>query len=258
MMFKKENPRDEIIGCITDGYFEMEMEAYNEIEQVIKSELDDVVYVQNEDFIRDWIRDNISIEYPYDHFLNQDVYLDIIVDSGDANYEFVLNNLFNFYRNDDEPIGGNAESSLLWLMRQQGYTNEVITEFVVNWNSQGSRFLESIKEESQNTSSWMNTLAFFVRVTLCDALDLHEKLQSPEGKQGFIIIDNNATCGLYDPWQGAGGLLQIQLERDVELPLKLIDSALPDGCRGYSVTAIYGADGSLWSDYSIRIAEQAA
>ena len=48
-------------------------------------------------------------------------------------------------------------------------------------------------------------------------------------------------------------MLEIELERDVELPIKYIDSALPDGSRGYSAESVYGVSSSLWSDRAVKI-----
>lgn len=55
-----------------------------------------------------------------------------------------------------------------------------------------------------------------------------------------IVLGSNSMCGLYDPWNGAGSLLNIALDKEVILPYKYIDSALPDGGRGYGVANVYG------------------
>jgi len=116
----------------------------------------------------------------------------------------------------------------------------------------------------------MNSLTFFVKLTLEEALDLHELLNntSPNehGREQLhdettslpceIILDKGTSCGLYDPWNGAGSALDIVLEKDVVLPIKYIDSTMPDGCRGYSVENIYGMLRSFWSDGGLKIGIQ--
>jgi hypothetical protein len=110
----------------------------------------------------------------------------------------------------------------------------------------------------------MNSLAFFVKLPLRDALDLHEIISnaSPnesdcaDPKPNEITLNKDIPCGLYDTWNGAGSVLEIQLEKDVVLPVKYIDSALPDGCRGYSISSIYGMLGSFWSDGGLTINAQ--
>ena len=43
-------------------------------------------------------------------------------------------------------------------------------------------------------------------------------------------------------------LLDIQLEKDVRIPIRFIRSALPDGGDGYSIDSVYGMCGSAWRD----------
>ena len=69
---------------------------------------------------------------------------------------------------------------------------------------------------------------------------------------GMIIISKRAETGLYDPWNGGGSLLEIQLEKDVELPIKFIRSALPDGADGYSISSAYGLCGSAWRNDMVK------
>ena len=52
---------------------------------------------------------------------------------------------------------------------------------------------------------------------------------------------------MYDLWNGGGSVFEIQLEKDVRLPIKFIRSALPDGEDGnYSVESVYGMCCSVW------------
>jgi hypothetical protein len=67
---------------------------------------------------------------------------------------------------------------------------------------------------------------------------------------GYIILDKSVMCGLFSPWQGGGSVLEIELERDVKLPIKYIFDATVDGEKkyGYDVDEVYGLVGSCWSD----------
>ena len=64
----------------------------------------------------------------------------------------------------------------------------------------------------------------------------------------------DAVCGLYDTWNGAGSVLEIDLEKDVVLPLKYVSSSLPDGGRGWSVANVYGVCSSMWTPTLKKIA----
>jgi len=267
-IFKAENPRDKFYELL--DFFDYECECRSEFVKTIKNHFNEdsktLDFNKHENFIHEWVDENIYYTYPYDHYLNQDVCINIIVDCGDGNYDYTKNELFgcNF---SEKGLEGREESSLVWLMRQQGYEMEAITEFVENENTQGSKLFESIYQECRNTSTCMNALAFFVKLSLREAIDLHEFVNNirftekgyekiSDEQDGEIILDKATACGLYDTWNGAGSMLEIQLEKDVVLPVKYIDSALPDGCRGYSISSIYGIISSFWSDGGLTINAQ--
>lgn len=118
----------------------------------------------------------------------------------------------------------------------------------------------------------MNALTFFVEMTVEQLFDLHEAIKEngkndpPLEKDAYrcvwerkgrkkIVIDKDAVCGLYDTWSGAGSVLEINLEKDVVLPLKYVSSALPDGGRGWSVANVYGVCSSMWTPTLKKILE---
>ena len=56
-------------------------------------------------------------------------------------------------------------------------------------------------------------------------------------------------CGLFDVWSGGGSLLEIELDKDVVLPIKCIWHAEIETGKseyGYSVNSVYGLVGSAW------------
>ena len=65
-------------------------------------------------------------------------------------------------------------------------------------------------------------------------------------------------CGLYDSWNGGGSYFDIELEKDVVLPIKFIHSAIPDQYKGrycYGIDNCYGFCGSVWEQGSVVIIE---
>ena len=279
-LFDSRNPYESFYDFIDSGYMESEWSEHGEIMSLIKRELSadeddesavagDALFNEYESFINDWVCENVYFNFPYDHYLNQDVCIDVIVDTGDGNYDFTLNNFFNFYADRSEDREISEKSSLVWLMKQQGYSMEQITAFIVSEDSKDSKFLESVLQESMNCSTSMAALTFFVKMTLKEAFELHGLLSVGErgrtleeyraydakiaAREGNIIFDKGTTCGLYDPWGGSGGCLEIDVENDVVLPLKYISSALPDGCRGYGANSIYGICSSFWTDGATKL-----
>ena len=70
---------------------------------------------------------------------------------------------------------------------------------------------------------------------------------------GYILIDKKVECGLYDLWGGGGSILELQLEKDVRLPIRFIRSATVDGGDGCSIRNVYGTDSSIYRDVIKKI-----
>jgi len=271
-IFEASNANEAFFELINEGFFDVESQYQDDVINTIKKHFDDgetFKFRQHKNRITEWVYENVYFTYPYDHYLSQNVCVNVLVDVGDGNYDYTLNELFgcNYSK---KGLDGRDESSLVWLMKQQGYTMEAITDFVESGNTQGSKFLESVYQECANTNSCMNVLAFFVNIPLRQALDLHSKINVTQSKKDGdkpndssnlgvicdeVILSKKTSCGLYNPWQGSGSVLEIELEKDVVLPLRYIDSAMPDGCRGYSVDGIYGLVSSFWTDNGLTIKE---
>ena len=118
--------------------------------------------------------------------------------------------------------------------------------------------------ELANLPSAMSTVTFLVDLTLEQLIGLNRliRLQDRDGRNydsrknpycGYVVIDKDTMTGLYDPWQGGGSVFEIQLEKDVRLPVKFIRSALPDGGDGYSVEEVYGMCGSAWKQGGVKM-----
>ena len=121
-----------------------------------------------------------------------------------------------------------------------------------------------MRVEVANIASHMNTVTFLVEMSLSDLMELNRliRLQDRNGHFydsrknpycGYIILEKDTVTGLYDPWQGGGSVFEIQLERDVKLPVKYIRSALPDGGDGYAVESVYGMCGSAWTQGGVKM-----
>ena len=217
----------------------------------------------DEDEIKDEIRELVSIDYPYEHFLKQQFCVNIFVDTGDGNYDYVLNCVYPHYNGRcGETI--NDRASIVWLSRQQGYTKTELNKALRKGDIKDPKgFLESMRQEVINHGSHMAILTFLARMTLEEIFELNEllKLQDRDGHKygaeerpycGYIIIDKKAECGLYDPWGGGGSILELQLEKDVRLPIRFIRSATVDGGDGYSIRNVYGTNSSIYREDVVK------
>lgn len=219
-----------------------------------------------DDELREIMWDTVSFSEPCDHYLKQDVYINIYMDTGDGNYDFACN--CEFYPcwdgGDNHEI--NECASLLWLAQQQGYTKEKFEEAMTADASSeiGSKFLKSVYLELVNHPSCLGAVVFLVKMTLEQAIQLNELMKKQTAKYdkrdnpdcGAIILDKSVMCGLYNNWNGGGSILEIELEKDVEIPIKFIYTALPDGEEsGYGIGDCYGMCGSAWTECVKQIKE---
>lgn len=56
-------------------------------------------------------------------------------------------------------------------------------------------------------------------------------------------------CGLYNPWSGGGSVMEVQLDKDVRLPVMFAEICV-EGCksRGYDVGEVYGLCKDCWKE----------
>lgn len=189
--------------------------------------------------IKSWCYENIYMSINLKQYLNQDVCMNLMIDTGDGNYDFTLNSIIEQFGKIEEI---SKESSIVWLLHTQGYTKkDLVAEFK---QSSGNKFLASVKQELMNCTTSMNALTFFTTKSLKDAMNLKEEMKKPKY---YYTIEKHHPCGLLDVWNGAGSVLEIKLEKEIKVPVKYIDSFSADGVRGcYSVESIYGLGRGFW------------
>lgn len=199
-------------------------------------------------------------KYPIDEYLKQEVDVDICIDTGDANYEFTLNAIYPHY-NGREGDEIDDRASLVWLAKTQGYSKEQLQHALNTLEDSLERngFLETVYDELINCCVPLPSLVFPVKMTLGKLIELQEIINKrdgdgyywePEDRKdcGSIVVSKDVECLLYDSWNGGGSCWGIQLEKDVEIPIKLICDIKPDGAQDYSIKSCYGCNGSCWKD----------
>ena len=263
---RSDVPREIFDEKIFEAYENVEMDCENDLLKKIqkRDEIADALESEEitDDELTDYLRDHHYVNLPFDHYLNQDISVNIIVNTGDMNTDFTINQPFASWDGRNDTIIDD-DAAILWLARQQGYTKTQLTKALRDRQCGESKFLSSMLSEIENTSTHMNSLTFLVKMTFAEWFKLHDAIAKEVKRndrlyprrskgRGFIMLDKSVTCRLYDPWGGAGGPLEIKLESDVRLPIRFIESAWPDGGRGYSVTEIYGLCSSAWTDKAIK------
>ena len=259
-----ENPEHEFEEVMDDFFceerWEYEDRLIEKIWQTLNAKLteQDLSELQEDD-IKDYMNEYIIFDVPRDHFLNQKYNVNIMLDTGDGNFDYVLNSVYPCWYGREEDYH-NSKASIVWLAKQQGYGKRAFRKAMNEGDiSNPTGFLESMRQELANLPSHMSTVTFLVKMSLKDLMELNAliRLQDRNGHYydatqspycGYIVLDKNTETGLFNPWQGGGSVFEIELERDVKIPIRFIRSALPDGGDGYSVSEVYGMCASVWRD----------
>ena len=253
-ILESDSPRDTLIERLWDWYQESEWDIINDLvddfkEKVDPKLLEDANIIEDgniDDYmIRDIFQDTIYIDYQEDWALSQEFCFNIIVSNGDDNYDFWLN---EHIVDEDGNVDENAEKAgLVWLAKQQGHTLEEVVEILKDGDiAKPKTFLETVLQEVANGYD-CEALTFCVKMTLGQAIALKEKMES--NPNGSIVIDKNVTCGLFDPWQGGGSVLEIACEKDIKIPFENIWKFYIDEKRSNrydSIHNVYGTDDSIW------------
>ena len=255
-----DNPRetfDELISdCTLDGSLYYEDELEKEIKKNLTEDEKDF-FEENFDEIWEWVKENYYFYYDAEHY-NETVKVNIMLDTGNANSDFTRDNILNYcnyYSNGGKDL---KDSSILWLSRQQKKAGLLVK--AIKGKQIDDKFINSCIQELENLPSHMATLTFLVNMKLFDYFELREAMESEKelndsyvledrkGK-GTITISKDTTCGLFDVWSGGGSVLEIELDKDVVLPIKCIWKAEIETGKseyGYSVDSVYGLIGSAW------------
>jgi len=189
-----------------------------------------------------YLDEYITFELPYDHFLDQEYYCRLIVDNGDANYDFT--------RNPNQDNGYQIESGagIIWLGEQLGYTVEQMQqaldsainpdEYPIDHKLGKDKFLDSLIQEAANAFG-CPALTFLCKMSLKDLIKV------AENHADVKVELNDMGCGFFDGYNGGGSVLELECgKKDIIIPNDKIYQLVPDiKCNGmYSVDEVYG----LW------------
>ena len=255
-----DNPRETFDELISDCTLDSSLYYEDELEKEIKKNLTEDekdFFEENFDEIWEWVKENYYFYYDAEHY-NETVKVNIMLDTGNANSDFTRDNILNYcnyYSNGGKDL---KDSSILWLAKQQKKAGLLVK--AIKGNQTDDKFVNSCINELENLPSHMATLTFLVNMKLFDYFDLREAMESEKELNksyileerkgtGNITISKDTMCGLFDVWSGGGSILEIELDKDVVLPIKCIWKAEIETGKseyGYSVDSVYGFVGSAW------------
>jgi len=248
-ILEAKNPSDAFYEIIDDYYIDYD-DSYDV--KSIREDLD-----LDEDFVEeaineidDIIRDEFPIELPYNHYLKAEVPVDIFLREG----EDTVSEVITF---DDEGKAIDVPRSVVWLLERQGYSVE---EFLNYYNSledfdrgtgktnyDKNSFFGSIAQELDNFTG-----GSLVQLVFLGSINLEDYIKGFE----YIHIPKDAICGLVDTYSGAGSVLEINLEKPINLPKDEIRIYHKDGYR-YNIDEIYGLSSGAWkADIQLKGSEE--
>ena len=234
------------------GYIDVNFDDNDLLTEIEEKVQDEGVYLEWFDEVkpRD-IKINIGIstavEQNYDHGLIQDMiscYYGRDVHTGSQ--------IVKLTEMDIKEAVDICNNGLSYLVQQQGYSlKDVFT------STPQKGFSESIKEECDNFFNYMGRLTILSKVdydTFCELATITKQNDhSDKHSKGTVIIDKKCMLGIFNEWHGSGSILEIDLDKDFEIPAKYIssvqiESRFSDKRQGYTVDSVYGLVGSAWRE----------
>lgn len=244
---ESDDPGELLYSNLEDSYFDFRCDlisqAADDIEMYIEDHSEDGLDAEGRSDLFDYLDEAVRFDYDdaWNHYLNEEYKCDITIDVNDIDFPY----------NDGEY--DYDLSSVLWLAEQQGYSKEELGRMLNDPDyKMESRFMKSLHAELMNTSSQYNTLTVLVRLRLVDLLYINRLYK--KGSKEEITIGKGATIGLVDFVFGGGSVLNIELEKDLIIPVRYIEECIPDdglrkrGAFDCSVDGIYGLVGSAWKE----------
>ncbi len=207
------------------------------------------------DILWDYLMEHFDVGLPSEFCLKGDAYVAILIDTGDANCDWTLNTCHAPHR-DDDGDDWDERAGLVWLAHQQGYDTaslEIATRADVD-EEDTETFLGSVNNVLYNCSASCGALAFYVRMSFAQAMQLEAMRRLGVGS---ITLSKDTKADIFDFWNSGGSCGEtFVFEKDVVIPANIIYSVRPDtqgyrerqsrdgkwefGCDVYDPSSVYG------------------
>ena len=144
---------------------------------------------------------------------------------------------------------GHFDNALSYLVHQQGYKVSQVAEVFYTGEPTTDTFLQSVVNELDDYATSWCMLELTALVTLdADGLAALDKIAKGEGT---IELSKDTMLGIFNEWEGAGGSLEIELNKPFVVPADMIRNVQIEGqesnaIKGYTVDDVYGLVGSCW------------
>lgn len=267
---------DELKNAIDESYQDTRIELEDEV-------MGDAGFDPVEDEVQlDYLRDEYPFIPPYDHFLDQTMHVNIMLQTPEeANSDFTIINSQYLALTDSTMNRDTAtnllsqDSSLKRLVEQQGFTMgdlaSAMQEYklhlydkegypknprddfgnlipleaqLAEFNKTHSPFLTSVCQELENQTYEMGTLTILANMSMKEFAEMMQP-----GKE--VTMPKNSEVGIFNPWNGSGSVLEVELAKDFTFRSDDIYDIQIEGVQpdfGYTVNNVYGLVGSCWKE----------
>lgn len=238
-----EDPTQYINDYIFDEtYDDWYFQNLNWVVQQVEETLEQMgVSIPEDVSLSEELGDRISIEIAdMDVLYNTRINCRLVLNTGDANTEFSDN---PYYRDmGDEQFEFEPNCSLLWLCKRLDCKIDNIVQGIRTRSTENMERTESsVVNEVANTTSSLNAVVFLLKCKLMDIIDW-------KTNNAPITIFKGTTCGLYDPFNGGGSVLDIYIYKDITIPSDVVWEFVPDITTAgvYGVNDVYGLSSSSY------------
>lgn len=247
-----EKGEEAIYECIRECSVDCDIHEYSHIREVVKKHFTTEELDKYENEIDDFITDRVTFVLPEDFVWGSEVLVNIVISGyDDWNVDFSQNCIFK----DDDDKFKLADGGIKWLIEQQGYNPKDFEKELNESNTPFSnKFYSTVYNELLNTTTSLNSLVTSTKMTLREFMKLKTLHEKKELKS--LTLDKNCDIGLVDFWLGAGSVLEICLDKKLEIPLENIYQIDIDSSFNYGIESIYGMNEyDYWTEvkYSILV-----
>lgn len=279
----------ELESIVRDSIWESYADAISEYEDAIL-ERAGVAGEEYEQDALEYLRDNYTFEPPYDHFMKDEMKVNILLATPEErNNEYTCIAYQNYAMVDPERLTDPASSlaadtMIVRLLEQQGHTLEELQttmkefreyfydkdgfvkdiyaadgrelsyeEKHAEFDKTHNAFLTSICQELDNQTYEMGCLTVLAKVSVEDFI----KMQTPGTE---VVMPKDAMLGIYNPWNGSGSVLEIELEKDFAFTTDTVRNMQIEGVKPayeHTVDDAFGLVGTCWKEpVSIAVPEK--
>lgn len=224
---------------IYESYIEMESDYYGDICDFVAANIDpELMDEYDEEYLRECVQDivypNYEDVYSKVYATSVKCYVALTNTDEEMNYDFSESALEGDMKYSDF---NSLHNSNKFLCKSQGHTMRELYDVLYKDKNISSKFINSLVEEYANAYDG-GCFVFLFELSLEDYANI--KYNRPK-----LMISKNTLCGLYDWVSGAGGTLDVELEKDVVVPSAYYE-LFEEGEMGYGIDETFGLTGSAW------------